>query len=1231
MASFSSEVRSDAAPPARSTAPDTAASAPAALPTADREHTPILTFPVRNGSPTPLPLNANYLDTIVDSSRKAVRIPLPGDKFAEGDITLLEVDKQGITRISGTLTQPYAGTFFFLRQPLPNLSGSIVGHVLFHQEEIAYRVYPSGPNQSPQLHEVTADQVVCRQLAPPETPEEAPQNHPAPGTVPIPPEQNGIPPLQSLPGASGVIYLDFDGESGVFPRWNNDQPIDAAPSGMSNSAMFEAWRRSAEDFLPFNTNVTTIRSVYEAAPRNSRMHCIITPTTTASPGAGGVAYVGSFDWDENDKVCWVFIRTAKNCAEAVSHEIGHTLGLSHDGRSSPNESYYGGHGNGDVGWAPIMGVGYYENLSQWSKGEYLNANQTQDDLSIIVNNNNNVDYRVDDAAETYANAPYLDIASGGAVTSGTGFNEGIVETRTDVDAFRFSTSGGSANLTINPANAGPNLDILAEIVSQPDGAVIASSNPDTVLNATLNTPLAAGNYILRISGVGRGDVLGDGYSDYASLGAYLISGTVSGGIHRDAFTIAENTANGTNVGTIQSRASHGGGTLNYSITSGNLNGAFAINSATGAITVANATALNFEALSTKWDDPAAFELFISITDLNNTTTESIRTVITVTDRNESAALPTLTPVTLDESTPVGTTVATATVTSPDPDRFDYITYSIASGNTGGTFTIDDSGVIRTAASLMGSSSFQLIIQVIDHLSPANTVTTNLTINTSRFLAIPTNTGVILEPNLSHPGVGPYTYAWTKISGPGTVTFGSESTGTSTASFSADGLYQLRLTISNSSLNVVDDINLNVGSATAVFNPTGMNFGTVTNGSYSSGSGTYTISGRSGGIDDAVTSDNFQCYGQTFSGNFDLKAQISSATNVTSTSSERVGLIVRSGLAANGTSAFVGFDSTPTRWGYWLRRTTVGGSTQTTYLTQNWPNNSATWVRLMRTGSTVQGFYSNNGTNWTASATETLSGEVTAGLCWSSASTTNSGTAVFSNVTLTNAPPLYNVGAVVQAGTNQQGISAPSATLDGTVSDDGKPVATPLTTLWTQVSGPGTITFQDASQIDTTATASLPGIYVLRLIANDGQIKTYDEITLTYEGTWDFWQTGHFGADASNPLIAGEQADPDQDGIPNLIEYACNTNPKGKDISPITQSLEDTGDEKYLRLTVIKNPDATDLTYTFESSGDLSPPSWTNPDNTVIIESNTPAQMTGRDNKPLSSAATRFLRLKVTKN
>jgi RHS repeat-associated protein len=69
-------------------------------------------------------------------------------------------------------------------------------------------------------------------------------------------------------------------------------------------------------------------------------------------------------------------------------------------------------------------------------------------------------------------------------------------------------------------------------------------------------------------------------------------------------------------------------------------------------------------------------------------------------------------------------------------------------------------------------------------------------------------------------------------------------------------------------------------------------------------------------------------------------------------------------------------------------------------------------------------------------------------------------------------------------------------LHGSVSDDQlpDPPAT-VSSLWTKVSGPGTVTFGTPSQLDTTASFSAVGTYVLRLTANDSQLTATDDVTV----------------------------------------------------------------------------------------------------------------------------------------
>jgi len=332
---------------------------------------------------------------------------------------------------------------------------------------------------------------------------------------------SSVPVFNSLPGAVAVAYLDMDGQVVSGTQWASGGTINARGivGTLTNTQLLEICRRTAEDFAPFQINVTTEESVYLAAPTNRRIRCIITPDNEWYGSAGGVAYLNSFTWT-GDTPCWVFSDMLSNSpryiAEASSHEIGHTLSLAHDGRTSPSEAYYQGHGTGEIGWAPIMGVGYYKLLVQWSRGEYLSANNTENDLNKITTLNG-FGYRVDAVPNTTAGAVAL------TGTTGARSASGILETTGDQDVFSFSTAGGACTFSALGDALSQNVDALLEILDG-SGAVVASDNPDTLTDASVSATLAAGTYYLRVSGVGRGDVLADGYSNYASIGQYTISG-----------------------------------------------------------------------------------------------------------------------------------------------------------------------------------------------------------------------------------------------------------------------------------------------------------------------------------------------------------------------------------------------------------------------------------------------------------------------------------------------------------------------------------------------------------------------------------------------------------------------------------------------------------------------------------------------------------------------------------
>lgn len=88
----------------------------------------------------------------------------------------------------------------------------------------------------------------------------------------------------------------------------------------------------------------------------------------------------------------------------------------------------------------------------------------------------------------------------------------------------------------------------------------------------------------------------------------------------------------------------------------------------------------------------------------------------------------------------------------------------------------------------------------------------------------------------------------------------------------------------------------------------------------------------------------------------------------------------------------------------------------------------------------------------------------------------------------------NTAPVVDAGPLVPATTLVDFTLDGTVSDDGLPSGS-LTYLWTQESGPGTITFDTATAVDTLANADTAGVYVVRLTVDDGELTAFDETTV----------------------------------------------------------------------------------------------------------------------------------------
>lgn len=340
-----------------------------------------------------------------------------------------------------------------------------------------------------------------------------------------------VPALNSFPGVGPTIFLDFDGHTVNTVYWNGGNPFEATAPSFTAAQIITMFNMVAEDFRPFNVNITTDSTVYFAAPINRRQRIVITNNSSWYGNAGGVAYVGSFRWGL-EIPAFVFSNLLQNntkfVAEAISHETGHTLGLQHQSRYDENcgfqNEYNSGTGSGEISWAPIMGNSYHRNLTLWHNGSSsLGCSQIQNDLQIITGTNNGITFRSDDVGNsTNQSSP--------VTFNGNSFGiNGFINATSDVDVFRFNIPDrGRFIVNAVPFNVGSNataanIDMRVEFLSR-NGSVLNTYNPSTQVAAIIDTTIDAGTYYLRISNVSNVNT-----TNFGMLGSYSMSGTFLGG------------------------------------------------------------------------------------------------------------------------------------------------------------------------------------------------------------------------------------------------------------------------------------------------------------------------------------------------------------------------------------------------------------------------------------------------------------------------------------------------------------------------------------------------------------------------------------------------------------------------------------------------------------------------------------------------------------------------------
>ncbi len=232
-----------------------------------------------------------------------------------------------------------------------------------------------------------------------------------------------------------------------------------------------------------------------------------------------------------------------------------------------------------------------------------------------------------------------------------------------------------------------------------------------------------------------------------------------------------------------------------------------------------------------------------------------------------------------------------------------------------------------------------------------------------------------------------------------------------------------------------------------------------------------------------------------------------------------------------------------------------------------------------------------------------------------------------------------VAPTISCGVPPAAIKGQPASLAGSAASE---VSGAMTLTWSKVSGPGTATFANSALAATTVTFNQIGTYVLRLTAASPAAEVFSQITITASGdpnVFSEW-AGDLWPGVSDPNIVGPNADPDGDGLTNLVEWALGLDPKkaqrgvwtpGQPGLPV-QGWTSFGNSTFLSMQVRRPIGRTGVTYGAIVSGDLS--SWgagvqegTPTDNgdgteTVVFRDTVPAAST-------PPGTSRFIRLKVT--
>ncbi len=570
-----------------------------------------------------------------------------------------------------------------------------------------------------------------------------------------------------------------------------------------------------------------------------------------------------------------------------------------------------------------------------------------------------------------------------------------------------------------------------------------------------------------------------------------------------------------------------------------------------------------------------------------------------------------------------------------------LSYQLSGTATSGTDYAMPSGSVTLPS---GSTTAIIAVQTLSDSSvePAETLTLSLTATTLVTLQTTSQTATIVDTNgppqvaIRSPLTSPVLVAvgngleveaeatrpglagsnavpgtWSQVSGP-SATIDSPDQSTTGIRFSAPGAYIFRYTAANGPDTAFADFSATYGGFA------GQQIGTTTAaGSYNRNGNSITITAAGSGLSSSGTADGFYFVPIPVAGDFDIRCRVTSLVNPGASTSCRIAIMARDGAAANAAyvaSLFRGNLRADLQY-----RTTTGLTAAASQGTTSYT--LPRWLRLTRSGNAYSAYHG-DGTTWTMRGTAqtiNLGATPLVGLAFTSAVVASASTVVIDSLNVNQAPHV-------------QLAAAPTAApwpLQATLTHDDAP-STAYELAWSKASGPGNVTFSTPSSLTTNASFTATGAYLLRLTANDNGARSFAETTVNAIGIAqpiETWRANTFGGQTPNTLVSGDFADPDRDGINNIMEYALGSSPLQSSALPQIQAQTASTVSQSLKVRYTRNLAATDVSSTWEASSSLQN-GWSAANPTISVISTNGDQQTVEATFTSPTATRQFYRLSV---